>query len=277
MMQYEIGIVETRNVIKTLLDDYGYDFRDYALTSFKRRLEQIISNNGLKDADGLIGKLKGNPTFFDQFLNEVNIDTTEMFRDPSFWRTLRDDILPEIIRNSTTKPRIWIASFDSGEELYSLTIILKEMGALDKVQIYSNVFTNATIQKITSGQLDPKDIEINEANYVRLNGKSQYSSYYKVERNKYFFDSTLVKDVNFIKQTPIIDKDPGAVKLVLFRNQALYYNQLLQERVLQKIAESLVAGGFLALGIKETLENTNANNKFTVFNETERIYKRKNV
>lgn len=275
MIRYEIGIVDTRNVIKVLLDDFGFDFRDYALTSFKRRLEHVINNNGLRDADGLISRFQNNKDFIDQFLFEITPETTEMFRDPSFWRILRDEVLVEITRGSANKPRIWVASFDSGEELYSLAIILKEMNLLDSVQIYANVFTDKCINRIKSGRLDPKDLETNEANYQRLNGKFQYSSYYKMDGNTIVFDTELVKNIIFVKQKTNIENDPGAVKLTIFRNQTIYYNQLLHEKVLQKISTSMVAGGFLALGVKETLENTNAYNKFTVFNDNEKIYKRK--
>jgi chemotaxis protein methyltransferase CheR len=131
------------------------------------------------------------------------------------------------------------------------------------------------VNRIKSGRLDPKDLETNEANYQRLNGKFQYSSYYKMDGNTIVFDTDLVKNVIFTKQKTTIDEDPGAVKLAIFRNQTIYYNQLLHEKVLQKISTSLVAGGFLALGVKETLENTNAYNKFTVFNDNEKIYKAK--
>ncbi|MEW5846415.1 MAG: CheR family methyltransferase [Bacteroidota bacterium] len=274
-IRYEIGIVDTRNVIKTLLDDFGYDFRDYALTSFKRRLEYIISLYALRDADGLIAKLKNSKEFLDQFLYDITPETTEMFRDPSFWRILRDEIVPELVRTGTSKPRIWLASFDSGEELYSLSILLKELNLLNEVNIYCNVLSDHTIQRITSGRLDPKDMEVNEANYQRFNEKGKYSSYYRTEGTSIVFDVSLIKDVNFIKQNTLIDEDPGAPKLIIFRNQAIYYNQLLSEKIFAKLTNSLVAGGYLAIGVKETLENTNVNNKFTLYNEAERIYKRK--
>lgn len=274
-IRYEIGIVDTRNVIKTLLDDYGYDFRDYALTSFKRRLEYIISLYALRDAEGLIAKLKNSKEFLDQFLYDIAPETTEMFRDPSFWRILRDEILPELMKSATSKPRIWIASFDSGEELYSLAILLKELNILNEVNVYCNILSEHTIQRITSGHLDPKDMEVNEANYQRFNEKGKYSSYYHSESNATVFDVSLIKDVNFIKQNTQIDEDPGAPKLIIFRNQAIYYNQLLSEKIFTKLTNCLVAGGYLALGAKETLENTSVSNKFTLYNEAERIYKRK--
>jgi chemotaxis protein methyltransferase CheR len=274
MVRYEIGIVETRNVIKTILDNFGYDFRDYALTSFKRRLEQIIINNGFKDADGLIYRLQNYKDYFEQFLYDIAPETTEMFRDPSLWRTLRDEVIPEIGRG-TTKPKIWVAAFDSGEELYSLAIILKEINLLNDVQIYATVFSDRNIDKITSGKIDLKQIEVNDANYVRLNGKHKYSDYYRVEGGWAIFDTSLIKEVNFVKMNTTFDSTPGGVKLILFRNQMIYYNQLLQDKVLLQISNSLVPGGYLVLGVRETLENTNASNKFTVFNDSEKIYKKK--
>lgn len=275
-IRYEIGIVDTRNIIKTLLDDFGYDFRDYALTSFKRRLEYILSLYALRDADGLIAKLKDSKDFLDQFLYDITPETTEMFRDPSFWRVLRDEIIPELVRSATSKPRIWIASFDSGEELYSLSILLKELNLLNEVNVYCNVLSEQTVQRITSGKINPKDMEVNDANYQRFNEKGKYASYYQTEGNSIMFDVSLIKDVNFIRQNTLITLDPGAPKLIIFRNQAIYYNQLLSEKVFANLANCLVAGGYLALGVKETLENTNISNKFTLYNEPERIYKRKN-
>lgn len=275
-IRYEIGIVDTRNIIKTLLDDFGYDFRDYALTSFKRRLEYILSFYALRDADGLIAKLKDSKDFLDQFLYDITPETTEMFRDPSFWRVLRDEIIPELVRSATSKPRIWIASFDSGEELYSLSILLKELNLLNEVNVYCNVLSEQTVQRITSGKINPKDMEVNDANYQRFNEKGKYASYYQTEGNSIMFDVSLIKDVNFIRQNTLITLDPGAPKLIIFRNQAIYYNQLLSEKIFSKLASCIVAGGYLALGVKETLENTNVSNKFTLYNEPERIYKRKN-
>ncbi len=274
MIRYEIGIVETRNVIKTILDTYGYDFRDYALTSFKRRLDQVIMNNGFKDAEGLISRLTSNKDYFDIFLNEITPETTEMFRDPSLWRTVRDEILPDLLKG-TTKPKIWVAAFDSGEELYSLAIILKESGVLSDVQIYASTISDKAIDKIKNGRIDAKELEVNDANYFRFNGKRNFSDYYKIDNGQTILDTNLIHGVNFIKLNTVYDNVPGGIKLILFRNQMIYYNQLLQDKVLIQLTNSVVPGGYLALGVKETLDNTNASNKFTVFNDLEKIYKKK--
>jgi len=274
MIKYEIGIVETRNVIKSILDTYSYDFRDYALTSFKRRLEQVIMNNGFKDAEVLISRLSNSKEYFEQFLHEITPETTEMFRDPSLWRTIRDEILSDLMKGSN-KPKIWVASFDSGEELFSLAIMLKESGLLSEVQIYASVLSDKTLDKIKNGRIDSKELEVNDANYVRFNGKRSFTDYYKIDNGQAILDTSLVQGVNFVKLNTIYDNLPGGVKLVFFRNQMIYYNQLLQDKVLNHLSNSIVPGGYMAIGIKETLENTNSSAKFSVYNDSEKIYKKK--
>ncbi len=276
MNRYEIGIVETRNVIKALLDTYGYDFRDFALTSFKRRLEDVIAKNGLKDSDGLINKLTRNKDFFEFFLKDITPETTEMFRDPSLWRSLREEIIPTIVKN-TTKLKIWVAAFDSGEELYSLCILLKEMNMLDMFEIYASTISDEVTKKIKSGRLDIKQLEVNEANYDRSNGTLHYANYHTTANNTgvLLIDTSLVENVKFIKQDTLYSNAPSGIRLVLFRNQLIYFNQLLQDKALKAIYDSIAPGGYLVLGAKETLENTNSNDKFTVVNDTEQIYKKK--
>ncbi len=275
VVRYEIGIVETRNIIKTIFDTYGYDFRDYALTSFKRRLEDVITDNGLRDAEGLVYRLQNNKDFFDSFLKDITPETTEMFRDPSLWRTLRDDVLFDIVKSSTNKPKIWIANFDSGEELYSLHVLLKELNLLESVQVYLSYMSEAVKKKILSGRIDQKQTEVNEANYERTNGQHKFGDYFTSSPMGTFFDTSLLNGVIFTKQDTIFSNPPGGIKLLMFRNQTIYYNQSHQDKVVGNLHESLVAGGYLTLGTRETLENTNINHKFTIVNDPDKIYKKK--
>lgn len=276
MTRYEIGIVETRNVIKTLLDTYGYDFRDFALTSFKRRLEDVIMKNGLRDSEGLIGRLLNNKDFFEHFLKDISPETTEMFRDPSLWRCLREEIIPAIVKSSS-KLKIWVAAFDSGEEIYSLCILLKEMDLLDKFEVFASTISDEVTKKIKSGRLDIKQLEVNEANYDRSNGTKRYTDYHTTANSSgtIIIDTSLVDNVKFVKQDTLFSNAPSGMRLVLFRNQLIYFNQLLQDKTLNAVHGSMVPGGYLALGAKETLENTNSSNKFTVVNDAEKIYKKK--
>lgn len=276
MIRFEIGIVDTRNVLKAILDAYGYDFKDYALTSFKRRIELFVANEGLRDIDTLIGRLQQSKEYFERFLQAITPETTEMFRDPSLWRNLRDHILPELTKG-TTRPKIWVAGFDSGEELYSLAITLKEINLLNEVQLYSSYISDFTLEKIKGGVTDIKQLEVNEANYSRLEGKGSFADYYKTANGVAYLDNQLIQGVNFVKQTPSFDQGPGGVKMVLFRNQSIYFNQLLTDRSINAMYNALVPGGYLILGIKESLENTNSNNKFAVVNESDQIYKKKTL
>jgi len=276
MTRYEIGIVETRNVIKTLLDTYSYDFRDFALTSFKRRLEDVIMKNGLRDSEGLIGRLLNNKDFLEHFLKDITPETTEMFRDPSLWRSLREEIIPAIVKSSS-KLKIWVAAFDSGEEIYSLCILLKEMDLLDKFEVFASTISDEVTKKIKSGRLDIKQLEVNEANYERSNGTKRYTDYHTTANSSgtIIIDTSLVDNVKFVKQDTLFSNAPSGMRLVLFRNQLIYFNQLLQDKTLNAVHGSMVPGGYLALGAKETLENTNSSNKFTVVNDAEKIYKKK--
>lgn len=272
---YDIGILETRSVINTLLEVYGYDFRDYALTSFKLGLSKIISDHSLVDVDGLVAKLSEDKQFLDYFLDAVNPDTTEMFRDPSLWRVLRDTLLPEVAQNPS--PKIWLAGFDSGHELYSLCILLKELHLLQSVDIYLSVMSDATLDRIKKGFFNFKQIETHEANYIRSKGIADFSDYYHQDTQSglLMLDSQLIQGVNFVKQVSTFGGVPGKMDLILFRNQMIYFNQTLQDKRVEAVSESLIPGGYLILGSMETLENTNTTHKFTVINSIEKIYKKK--
>jgi chemotaxis protein methyltransferase CheR len=159
--------------------------------------------------------------------------------------------------------------------LYSLAIILKESGLLADVQLYASVISDKAIEKIKNGRIDAKELEVNDANYFRFNGKRNFNDYYKIDNGLTILDTSLIQGVNFVKLNTVYDNVPGGIKLALFRNQTIYYNQLLQDKVLYQLTNSVVPGGYLILGVKETLENTNASNKFTVHNDLEKIYKKK--
>jgi len=273
---YEIGIVDTRNVIRTVKETYGYDFTDFAITTFRRRLDNVINNQKIRDADSLISRLQTDKSFFDPFLCDISVDTTEMFRDPSVWRHLRDSIIPDLVKGPT-KPKIWVAGWDSGEELYSLTIILKELNLLNQVQIFASYFSDIKFQKTKSGEIEAKQAEVNEANYERFNGTSKLSTYFITKNDITVLDPTLIEGVTFIKQNTIFDNSPSGIRLILFRNQMIYYNQGLCDKIARVMVNSLVPGGYFLLGIKEYLELSGVGaDAFTLIDDQEMIYKKKN-
>lgn len=271
----ELGIVETRNIIKTILEKHNYDFSDYSLTSFKRRLEKIIEQQNLKHIDFLIKKLHDNSDYFEQFLDELATPSTEMFRDPSLWRILRDEILPSLIRESGNNFKIWLPNSVSGDELFSLAITLHELNLLDKVQIYVSSLSAKSIDIMSLGLLPANKLELCADNYIRANGTNDFSKYYKTENNTIIRDTSLIRNVVFSRQGMNPEPPVQGIKLILFRNKMIYYNQTFQSKVLRQLFNSLLPGGYIILGAKESINTVFGSSEFVLVNNAESIYKRK--
>lgn len=276
MNRYELGIVDTRNIIKTLQDVYNYDFKNYALTFFKRRIEKIIINYNLKDADGFIRKIETDKGFFEIFLQEICVESTEMFRDPSLWRVLRDELFPQTVAGNVNF-KIWFPEVSSGEELFSTAIVLKKLNLLKDVQFIASSISELYIEKTTNCIFDTKKEEVNDANFKRIFNEGELSDFYSIDGDKSIWNTSLIENTKFIKQNIIFDDYPKGVKLVLFRNQMIYYNQILQERFIKIIYNSLVPGGHLIIGNNEKIDYWNSDKDFTLINKDEGIYKKKLV
>jgi len=271
-LDFEIGIVEYRNIIKVIRDTYGYDFTEYALTALKRKIEQSIQLHRLRQADVLIEKLHEDHLFFNTFLQEISAESTEMFRDPSFWRYMRDDLLPAMQKENHV-PRIWLPSCVSGEELYSLAILLKELAWEDKFEIIATCLNDLIIDRIKSGTFKPTKAEISSDNYERFQGTASFSDYVNLNGEQAIRDTSLIKNVRFIKQNINFDNSPQDVKLIIYRNKLILFTQSLHDRTLKVFHESMSSGGQLVLGIKEQVGSISAK-YFKLINETESVYKK---
>lgn len=274
MNRYELGIVDTRNIIKMIDDVYSIDFKNHALTFFKRRVENFIKQYSFKDADGFIQKVEKDKDFFEVFLKDICVETTEMFRDPSIWRVLKEDIFPKNISN-TPNFKIWLPEVSSGEELYSLAIILRKLKLQDNVQIIGSSISELHLERIRSGVFDPRKIETNDANYSRIFSEGHLTDYYTVKEDKAYWDVSLIENVKLTKQNIIFDDYPKGTKLILFRNQMIYYNQILQERFMKIMYNSLVPAGHLLIGNNERIEYWNSEKDYILVSETESIYKKR--
>jgi len=270
----EIGIVEAKNIIKSMNEKYGIDYSDYALTSFKQRIERIMEMYGIKFVDLLLNKIYNDPDFIDTFVHEISVPSTEMFRDPSLWRLLREDIIPGLARENSSF-KIWIPGSVSGDELYSVAVILTEMGLLDKVQIIVSSVSDKSLKLIQSGLLQPSKFDISCDNYIRSNGKELFDRYLLYKDNTHTRDKNLIKNTTFIKQDVSCEAITTGVKLVLFRNKMIYFNQVLQYKTIKNIYQAMSPGGYFVIGIQETLNQFYGLSEFAVFNENESIYKRK--
>ncbi|MBN2348586.1 MAG: hypothetical protein JXJ22_07110 [Bacteroidales bacterium] len=271
----DLGIVDIREILKTIQTKYKYDFSNYALTSLKQRLEKFIIRNSLIDANGLLKKLKEHPEEFDTFLHEISVPSSEMFRDPSLWRWLREVHFANLSDHDLMNYKIWLPNCVSGGELYSLCILLHEIGLLNKVKIIASSASEANIINIKNGSYDLKKIEISAENYKRFQGSGSFQSYYTIDRYFAIRNKSLINNVEFRRQNINFDDSPINVKLIIFRNSLIYYNPTLQEKVLANMYENLSATGLLIIGIREKIRESSTYKGFEIINEFERVYKKK--
>jgi chemotaxis protein methyltransferase CheR len=274
MNEIEIGIIDTRNIIRQINEKYHYDFTDFALTSFKRRLENLIFLYNLKSADNLYFKLREDKDFFDTFLHEILVEPTEMFRDPSLWRLLRDEYMPQIAK-SNPRFKVWFPMTVSGEEIYTFLILIKEIGLADNFEIIVSYFSQKSKDIIKSGKIKSAKIEVSKENYTRFHGAFKFDDYYLIKDNTYFFKEELYRNMAFIQQDLTFENFPKSFDLIFFRNQMLYYNQGLQERILDILFESLSYNGYLVAGIREKLSLTDTKKNLRVADTNENIYQKK--
>lgn len=272
-MMQDIEISDLRRITETIREQYNYDFTNYAMSSFKRRILRIMELYKFSSVDLLIKRLREDRIFFEEFLAELTVNVTEMFRDPSFWRELRDHIIPNILLNHNTI-NIWHAGCSSGEEVFSMAIMLKEMGILDRSKIIATDIDKVILAKAKQGVYPLKNMELNEKNYIRYQGTSSLYKYFKDENGRAVMDKSLVENVSFREHDLVQGIVFNKFDLILCRNVMIYFNQTLQNQVLKKLHESLFKYGYLIIGSKESLIWCEIANKFIVVNNEEKIYKK---
>lgn len=271
-MIQEIEIADLKKITELIHTRYGYDFRNYAISSLKRRIIRILELNGLT-VETLQKKLIEQPAFIDKFLDELTVNVTEMFRDPGFWRVLREVIIPGILLNNK-QFKIWHAGCSSGEEVLSMNILLSEMGILDDVTIIATDIDQNILERARSASHPLKSMELNEKNYIRFQGKKTFKDYYREENGRAVFHKELLRNVSFRKHDLVMGDVFNKFDLILCRNVMIYFNQTLQNEVLKKFHGSLFKFGYLAVGSKESLISCEYANRFIVVNQEEKVYKK---
>jgi chemotaxis protein methyltransferase CheR len=193
----EIEISDLRRLTEIIKEKYQYDFTDYAMSSFKRRIARIMEMFKFSSVEALIKRVKDDPVFVEEFVTEITVNVTEMFRDPSFWRELRDHIIPNILLNHKSIS-IWHAGCSSGEEVYSMCILLNEMGILNKAKIIATDLDRKIIERAKKGEYSMKNMDLNEKNFIRVSGEKGLYKYYTEKNGKAVMDPNLVFDVSSI-------------------------------------------------------------------------------
>ncbi|NBC83096.1 MAG: hypothetical protein GVY19_06915 [Bacteroidetes bacterium] len=273
----ELSVVDTRTICRIVQEKHQFDLSGFAHTSLKYRLAKLMAQYKIQELDILLAKIGQDDGFFDSFLHDLLVPSTEMFRDPSLWRWLKEGYFPSIKDKMTGNYKIWLPLCVDGYELHTLTIVLKELELLDKVKIIAGVLTNKSKEVIEEGILPLKKYEISAENYKRYQGQANFDDY--VAKHDYYVvrDRSLIKNVQFIKQNNLFDHAPGNVKLILFRNHCIYFNPSMQERVLVELHHNLSATGLFIIGAKEKIKNIESSDTYDLIDEGESVYKKKFV
>ncbi|AFM05421.1 methylase of chemotaxis methyl-accepting protein [Bernardetia litoralis DSM 6794] len=269
----EIEIAELRKLTTFIKEKFDYNFKDYAMSSFRRRIRRMLDLYKLQTVDELIHILNTKEGFFEEFVSELTVNVTEMFRDPTFWRVLREHIIPNIMLNHN-KISIWHAGCSSGEEIVSMSIVLDEMGILDKAKIVATDIDRSIIAKAKEGRYPLKHMEVNRKNYLRYQGKYSLEKYYTEVGSEAVINKDLLENVSYRKHDLVQGSVFSKFDLVLCRNVMIYFNQTLQNQVLHRLHESLFKYGYLVIGSKESLIWCDIAHKFIVVNNEEKIYKK---
>ncbi len=268
----EIEKIEIDLLLEAINSRYGYDFRNYARASLKRRIINMVENAEVDHISELIEKVLYDPEFFDRFLIEMSVTVTEMFRDSEFFLALRKNIIG--ILKTYPFVKIWHAGCATGEEVYSMAILLHEEGFLSKVQIYATDYNFHSLETAGNGLFNLEDVLSYETNYVDSGGKKKLSDYYVAKYKSAKFYDFLKENITFTHHNLVTDGVFGEMHLIICRNVIIYFNKELQERIFSLFNDSLIRDGFLCLGAKETLEFSGIHSKFKLIMNKERIYQK---
>ncbi len=268
----KITIKEIRKINLILKNRFEFDFSEYAFFFYKRLLENFMSKNNFKTVDEFVRYIYAYDKFGESLREELLVPETELFRDPSMWEYLRKMIFPKLKQDLPFK--IWIPEASTGEELYSLLIVLKESNLIDNVEILVSSSSGNHLKKIKKGVLRNVGFENQEANYKRYNGVFQLKKYFDFVENKTFLKKELLSNVQFIEHAIWQPIQVNKLQFVLFRNKILYYTSIMQSRVLRNITSNLVPGGKLVIGAKENIENYLVDLELGEINIYEKIYKK---
>ncbi|GFZ33993.1 chemotaxis protein R [Clostridium zeae] len=265
--------IEISLLLEGIYLKYGYDFRDYSRAHIKRRILKRMLEENLESISSMQYKILYDKSFFHKVLGDLSINVTEMFRDPSFYNEFREKVVP--ILKTYPFVKIWHAGCSSGEEVYSMAILLKEEGLYEQTQIYATDFNNEVLKKAKEGIYSVDDIKKYTYNYQKSGGKNSFSDYYTAKYNSVIMDQALKKKITFADHNLVTDGIFAEVNVVICRNVLIYFNGELQDKVLDLFSDSLCNGGFLCLGSRESIKNSNNIDKFKEFDYSERIYRKK--
>ena len=251
---------ELTDLLGSLKQKYGYDFTEYAQASVIRRISHYMQANKIASVQELQKILLEDEYTFSQFVMEFTVNVTEMFRDPSFYKSLRENVVKHLATYPVIK--VWIAGCSTGEEVYSLAILLKEEGLLNRTVIYATDINQRALNTAREGIYNMSLIKTYTSNYQKAGGKKAFSEYYTAKYDAAMINKSLKKHVVFSVHNLAVDGSFNEFQLIMCRNVLIYFNQSLQKKVINLFYNSLSPFGFLALGNKESLFLSDKHHEF---------------
>lgn len=264
--------IEIKLFLEAIFQKYGYDFRNYSLAHIKRRILYRLSVSHIGSISIMQDHVLRDPDFLQQILLDFSINVTEMFRDPDFYKAIRKEVVPLL----KTYPfiKIWHAGCSTGEEVYSMAILLQEEGLLERTQIYATDFNQKVLKSAKEGIYSVENVKEYTQNYLRAGGKESFSDYYTAHYDRVMMNKDLGENVLFAHHNLVTDSVFSEVNLVICRNVLIYFERVLQNRVVGLFKDSLISGGILCLGSKESLQFNEHAQFFSPLVGKEKIYRK---
>ena len=269
----EIENIELDLLLEALNRRYQYDFRHYARASLRRRVRHALTHLHFDQISDLIPALLRDEELAQRLLLDLSVTVTEMFRDPAFYQSLRRSVLPYL----STYPffKVWLAGCAGGQEAYSLAILLHEEKLYERSTVYATDFNPLALEKAREGIYPLKHLQQYTSNYQKAGGKSSFSDYYHAEYASAIMSPSLKTNLTFARHNLVSDGIFSEVQLVFCRNVLIYFDRALQNWALSTLTESLSRGGFLCLGVKESLEFSEVAPQFKLIDPEQKIYQKR--
>jgi len=265
--------IEIQLLLQAIYLKYGYDFRNYASASIKRRILKGFSKYDLKSLSEMQHRILYDEQFFSSLLVDLSINVTEMFREPLFFRAVREKVIPILRKDPFVK--VWHAGCATGEEVYSMAILLKEEGLYERTRIYATDFSQDVIKKAKEGIYSIDSMKEYTQNYKKAGGLSSFADYYTARYDYAIMENSLKENIVFADHNLATDGVFGEMNIIFCRNVLIYFTRELQDRVMGLFRDSLCDGGFLCLGSKESIRFSEYSDDFEDVVLGEKIYKKR--
>ncbi len=272
MNEAELFDLELKLLLEAVYQRYHYDFRDYALASLRRRMRHAMARFDCDSLGALQHRLLSEPDTFSQAMQFFTVQVSEMFRDPAYFRVLRETAIPVLRTYPSIK--VWIAGCSTGEEVWSLAILLQEEGLLDRAIIYATDINPEALEAAESGAFSLERLAQFSRNYLAAGGTGSLSDYYSSGYGSVVFDRALKRNIVFADHSLATDTVFSEVHLVSCRNVLIYFQRALQDRAIGLFHEALVHKGFLGLGSKESLQFGEHADDFEACAREQRLYRK---